>query len=159
LNRFEAGAPAPAADQPPSPSSYADDFALWLRSQAALLRERKLELLDVDNLAEEVEGMARKEHHELRSRLKVILTHLLKCKFQPNHRSHNWLGTLREQRDRVDVLIQDSPSLKRHLGEYADNAYHVAAELAALETGLPLSSFPHENPFSPAQLLDSRFIP
>jgi hypothetical protein len=88
MNRLEPGAPAPAADQPPSLRLYSRDFALWLRAQATLLRERKFDLLDVDNLAEEVEGMARKEHRELRNRLKVILTHLLKCKFQPDQAGH-----------------------------------------------------------------------
>jgi hypothetical protein len=164
MNRLEPGAPAPAADPPPSPAPlhddhYAHDFARWLRAQATLLRERKFDLLDVDNLAEEVEGMARREHRELRNRLKAILTHLLKCKFQPEHRSHNWLGTLLEQRDQVRGLIADSPSLQRHVAAYADDTYRAAAELAALETGLALSSFPQSNPFSPAELLDSNFIP
>jgi hypothetical protein len=159
MNRLESGAPAPTADQPLPLSSYSRDFALWLRAQATLLRERNFELLDVNNLAEEVEGMARKEHHELRHRLKVLLAHLLKCKFQPDHRSRHWLATLREQRSQISELIHYSPSLKPQLTGYADEMYAVAADLAALESGLPLSTFPQSNPFSPTELLDPSFVP
>lgn len=138
---------------------YNEDFDLWLRAQAAFLRERKLDLLDVDNLAEEVEGMAKAQHRELRNRLEVVLIHLLKLKFQPGHRSNNWLGTLGEQRSQLGLLIEDSPSMARHVAAYAERAYRSAVKKAALETGLPDSAFPATNPFTEAQLLDPDFTP
>lgn len=148
----EGGAPSPRPD-------YSHDFALWLQAQATLLRDRKFDLLDVENLAEEVESMARKEHRELRSRLRVVLLHLLKFKFQPSRRSRNWFGTLAEQRDQIAEIIKDSPSLHGHVMEYADAVYSGAARAAALETGLPPSTFPASNPFSQAELLDPDFVP
>jgi ribosomal protein L29 len=133
---------------------YNHDFDLWLRAQAALLRERKLDLVDVDNLAEEVEGMTRAEHRELGSRLEILLIHLLKLKFQPNRRSNSWLGTIREQRRQIGRLLRDSPSMSRRVGEYAEREYPGAVQEAARQTGLPASTFPDSNPFNDQQLLD-----
>ncbi|MFL6673519.1 MAG: DUF29 domain-containing protein [Massilia sp.] len=159
MNRPEPDAVLPSGDDAPLLPGYYDDFTLWLRAQAALLRERKVELLDVENLAEEVEGMARKEHRELSNRLHVVLVHLLKCQVQPSHRSRNWLGTLREQRRQIHKLIKDSPSLRRYVAEYADDVYRDAVSTAALETGLPDAGFPRSNPFSLDQLLDPDYVP
>jgi hypothetical protein len=152
------GAVLPSADNTPSLPEYEGDFALWLQAQAELLRERKFELLDVENLAEEVDSMGKNLHRELKSRLRVLLVHLLKCKFQPGHRSHNWLGTLHEQRNEIALLLEQSPSLERHVAGYAEKEYRRAAAKAALETGLPVSTFPPSNPFSQAELLDNDYI-
>ncbi|TFW31681.1 DUF29 domain-containing protein [Massilia horti] len=155
MNRLDtppAEAIAPAAD-------YSSDFALWLTEQARTMRARRFDLLDIDNLCEEIEGMARKEHRELQSRLEVVLVHLLKCKFQPEQRSSNWVGTLEEQRGQIARILKDSPSLARRVMEYADAEYPRAAVVAARETGLAIATLPGSNPFSQAELLDRDFIP
>ncbi|MFL6673520.1 MAG: DUF29 domain-containing protein [Massilia sp.] len=159
MNRPEPDVVLPFEDQAPLQPEYHDDFALWLRVQAELLLERKFELLDVDKLAEEVDSTGRNLHRELKSRLDVILIHLLKLKFQSDHRSRNWLGSLREQRKQVARLLADSPSLKRHVVEYAEQEYQGAVASAADETGMPASTFPPTNPFSDAQLLDPDYVP
>ena len=40
---------------------YEEDFPLWAERQGALLRARRFEELDLDNLIEEVEALARRE--------------------------------------------------------------------------------------------------
>jgi hypothetical protein len=145
-------------ESPPAPG-YEEDFVLWLFSQAQLLRERKFEALDVDNLIEEIEGMGRSDRRALRHRVSLVLVHLLKCKFQPEQRSRGWLGTLVEQRRRISHLIKDSPSLRRLVAEYAHEEYESAVSQAAKETGLPTSTFPPSSPFSEAELLDPDFLP
>jgi hypothetical protein len=159
MNRIEAGKAALSGGDAPLPPLYDRDFALWLSEQAALLRERKFALLDVGHLAEEVDCMGSSLHRELRSRLKVILIHLLKCRFQPDHRSSSWLETLDEQRDQIAELFAQSPSLKRHAADYADRVYAASARRTARETGLPVSAFPPANPFSEAELLDPDYVP
>jgi hypothetical protein len=151
--------PSPIAGEASALPHYEQDFDLWLRAQARLLRERKFELLDVDNLVEEVESMGGSLHRELKSRLSVILLHLLKLQFQPGHRSNNWLGTLAEQHSEIELLLEQSPSLARHVAEYAQRGYRHAVRKAALETGLAAASFPTTNPYSEAQLLDPDFYP
>nr|WP_245817371.1 DUF29 domain-containing protein [Hydrococcus rivularis] len=78
-------------------SLYDRDFLMWLETTAQLLRQKKFEQLDLDNLIEEIESMARSEKRELYNRLTLLLTHLLKWKYQPDKRSNSWISTIREQ--------------------------------------------------------------
>jgi hypothetical protein len=91
------------------------DFHAWLMAQADKLRSRRLVSLDCDDLAEELEAMARKDRLELRSRLQNLLSHLLKWSCEPSHRSKSWIATINELRDRIHDLLEESPSLKNEL--------------------------------------------
>ena len=44
---------------------YDRDFVLWTEEMARLLRERRFGELDIENLAEEVESMGKRERREL----------------------------------------------------------------------------------------------
>jgi hypothetical protein len=146
-------------DDAPADSGYEDDFAVWIDQQAALLRARRFDLLDVDNLIEEVESMGRSERYELKSRLYRLLIHLLKCQYQPDHKTGSWVGSVREQRARILRRLKDSPSLARRVQEFADDEYRQAAAKAADETHLPRSAFPPANPYTTEQLLDEDYFP
>jgi HPt (histidine-containing phosphotransfer) domain-containing protein len=63
-----------------SESSYQRDAYSWALEQARVLRERAAEL-DWDNLAEEVEDLARRDAHALQSNCEVLSAHLLKLKY------------------------------------------------------------------------------
>ncbi len=65
---------------------YESDFYLWLSTTAQLLRNGNFSDLDLDNLIEEIEGMARKEKQVLKSNLRILLMHLLKWKYQSDKR-------------------------------------------------------------------------
>jgi hypothetical protein len=56
---------------------YDTDFHEWAETQAALLRSRSANALDWDNLAEEIESLARRDRREIRNRLTIICQHLL----------------------------------------------------------------------------------
>lgn len=159
MNQFADSKSLEAAIPLPHEGDYEADFVLWVEHQAALLRENRLDELDREHLIEELEAMSGKDRRELRSRLAVILIHLLKCRFQPERRTSSWVATLGEQRDQVAHLLEQSPSLKASLDQYISDAYRSAVKRAALETALPHSSFPPENPFSLKELLDLDFIP
>ena len=64
-------------------SLYERDLCLWLEQQAALLREGRFGDLDLANLIEEIEAIARKDKKAVKNNLIVLLTHLLKHQFQP----------------------------------------------------------------------------
>ena len=96
---------------------YDSDYALWAVEQAALLRAGRLDRLDRDNLAEEIDDLARSQESEIESRLDVLLMHLLKWQFQPEARSRNWRGSISEQRRRIHRKIKLSPSLRNVPGE------------------------------------------
>ena len=54
---------------------YETDFAQWSAEQSALLREGRLEQLDRENVAEEIESLGVSQQRELFSRYRVLLMH------------------------------------------------------------------------------------
>lgn len=138
---------------------YDEDFALWAEETSRLLRHGRFEELDAENLAEEVEDMARSQNRELFSRLTIILQHLLKWRYQPEKRSGSWNATLVTQRAELEQLFEQSPSMKRNLPGVMARAYRIAAAAGAAETGLPEETFPRDCPYSPEQILDETFLP
>ena len=136
---------------------YEVDFYKWTIEQAKFLREEKWNCLDVPNLLEEIEALGRQERREVKSRLGILLGHLLKWQFQPEARSKSWALTIREQRSEVLELIEESPSLKPYLMEAVKSAYQKGLNLAAKETTLDYEDFPQECPYSLEQILNPDF--
>jgi Domain of unknown function DUF29 len=136
---------------------YDEDFFLWSQEQAALLRDKKFTDLDLDNLAEEIESLGKRDRRELESRLRVLMTHLLKWRYQSAERSGSWRGTITEQRLRIQRLLRDSPSLLAQVQACAHSEYPDARTKALDETGL--LTLPETCPFTAAQILDTAFWP
>lgn len=136
------------------PSLYDRDFLAWTEQQATLLRASRLDQLDRDNLAEELDTMGRSEWGELESRLEVLLMHMLKWDYQPARRSRGWKGTMREQRNAIRRLMRRSPSLKRDLETTIADIYRDAVGRAIDETGLSAATFPDQLPYSVAEVLE-----
>lgn len=144
---------------PRSRTAYDDDMLLWIDGQIQLLVEARYSELDMENLVGELESMKNKELRTLRNRLRVLIMHLLKCEFQKSYPQNKWRSTLVEQRERISDLLRDSPSLRRVLADYVEQNYSAARKMAALETRLPVNTFPAENPYSVEQILDQEFTP
>ncbi len=140
-------------------SLYERDFCLWLKQQAALLREGRFDELDLANLIEEIEAMARHDKKAIKSNLVVLLTHLLKHQFQPEQRSSSWRGSIVEHRQRLRDDFEESPSLRPYAAAVFTRAYADARERASAETGLPLNTFPKSRPYTLEQTLDPKFLP
>ena len=138
------------------PSLYDTDYAAWLEEQVAHLRAGRLRALDVDNVAEELEGLMKKERRQLENRLEVLILHLLKWDHQPDQRSNRWRASVAEQRARIRRLLRDSPSLKPSLEEAARDIYPEAVEQAAIETQLSESAFPSALPYSVEQIFERK---
>jgi hypothetical protein len=138
---------------------YEVDFYGWALKQAQLLRERRLAELDLDNLADEVEGLARNEAKELRSRYEILLQHLLKWEFQPERRSNSWEITIGRERHEIPEHLADNPGLQPKRAELFAKAYPSARYNAAIETKLPLGRFPVQNPYTLDMALDPGFWP
>jgi hypothetical protein len=138
---------------------YEKDFYAWTQEQANLLKTGQWERLDAVNLTEEIEALGRKERQELRNRLGVLLGHLLKWQFQPEKRTNGWLGTIREQRVQIKLLVEDSPSLKPYLEEVFLTAYELGLALAIRETQLGEQRFPEVCPYTLEQALNAEFLP
>lgn len=138
----------------PNPTTYETDFYLWTQQQAALLRQGEFNRveLDLENIAEEIESMGRRERHSIRSYLFNIVMHLLKWRFQPERRGSSWECSIENGRHQIDSLIEDSPSLRPQLEILLNKEYPQARRMAAKETGLPLATFPESCPFTVEQI-------
>ena len=101
---------------------YREDFVLWLAEQAKALRRAGAvrvntpDPIDWDNVAEEIETLGRSERNALRSRVQVIVEHLMKMQCSPAQLLRaDRSETIRAQRTEVDDLLEDSPSLRGEL--------------------------------------------
>jgi hypothetical protein len=139
--------------------NYEQDFYSWLQHNARLLREGRLAEADVENIAEELEGMSRNEKRELLSRLILLIAHLLKWEFQPARRSASRERTIDEQRRQLYLILKDSPSLKYQFEEKIRESYKPAMKSAVKETSMKKTDFPDNCPYTPDQLLDEDFYP
>jgi len=138
---------------------YEHDFYTWALTQVQALRQGLVNELDLENLAEEVEDMARSEVRELDSRLQVLLAHLLKWAYEPEGRSKSWRLTLKEQRLQVRKLLRHNPGLRPKIGEILRDAYEGARVQAAKETPLDESDFPVECPWTFERSIEDGFLP
>jgi Domain of unknown function DUF29 len=138
---------------------YDEDFNGWIEQTVDLLKARRFEELDVDNLIDELESMSKRDKREILSRLKLILMHLLKWQYQPSQRSTSWETTIRNNREEIAQILQDSPSLKNYPALVLAQAYRSARHTAAIETEMPIESFPSECLFAIADILNEAFLP
>ena len=138
---------------------YDQDFNLWLLEQVELLSQKRFDKLDLDNLIEEIDAIARKDKREVKSRLTILLVHLLKYRYQAQKQSRSWLGTTDEQRNELELVFEDSPSLRAYAFSVLESAYAKARKRAAKETSLELKTFPATCPYSLEQVLDEDFFP
>jgi Domain of unknown function DUF29 len=136
---------------------YEQDFYSWIQHHVALLKESRFDDIDVANLIEELEGMAKKDERELISRLIILIAHLLKWQYQPDMQGNSWSSSIIEQRAQILFLLEDVPSLKNKMPQSVLRAYPKAIEIAVRETRL--SNFPQQCPYSDKQLLDEDFYP
>jgi Domain of unknown function DUF29 len=140
-------------------SLYETDYYAWSNQQAALLRAGQLSDADIENIAEEIESMGKSEKRELVSRLRVLLTHLLKWQYQPKRRGVSWEATIVAQRNDIVWHLEDNPSLTAQLSDTIARAYIGAASDATVQTRLSPKNFPKACPWSYEQMISPDFWP
>lgn len=124
------------------PTHYDQDAYAWALEQATLLRGGKLDQLDTEHLAEEIESMGKSERRALVSQLARLLMHLLKWDHQPERRTRSWAVTIQDAQVKVTRLLNENPSLKGALSELMMEAYEDARRAAAIETEIDLDDLP-----------------
>lgn len=134
---------------------YDKDFFKWTKMQANLLKKRKLDSLDIDNLIEEIESLGKSDKRSLRSHIIILLIHLLKKKYQPKGQgnSSSWEASINNSGLEIKLILEDSPSLKRELNSIFQNCYQYAREKAAFETKLAIETLPEECPWKLQEIL------
>jgi hypothetical protein len=96
-----------------SSTLYDTDFAQWAEQTAGLMRAGRLEDVDLEHAAKEIESLRRSERRTLHSQLERVVAHLLKIRYQPEFYAKNsksWDATLRDGRRQVWKTLADSPA-------------------------------------------------
>ena len=142
---------------------YERDYYAWILDQVRALRERRTGEIDWENVAEEIEDLAKSERRALQSQLARLLEHLLKLAyargrmFQENRRG--WELTVAGARDDVNDLLEDSPSLRGKIPELLERAYRRGRLEALRGTALLDEAIPPEPPWSFERAMDNNFLP
>ena len=118
---------------------YGIDTVAWSEQQADLLRrvaagKRPNATPDWSNIAEEIDSLGKTQARELASRIAVILVHLFKLEASSATEPRpGWRATVRRERDEVEQLFADSPSLRSRAPAIIEGKTERArAEAAAL---------------------------
>ncbi|UFP95754.1 DUF29 domain-containing protein [Gloeobacter morelensis] len=140
-------------------TTYAKDFDLWLRQTVRLLRERRWQEIDLEPLIEQIESLGKSERRAIASQLTRLLLHLLKWQYQPRRRSDSWLDSISDARTQIELVTQDSPSLRDYPAEQLEQSYARARQKAATQTAMPLSTFPEQCPYALPLVLEDSWLP
>jgi hypothetical protein len=138
---------------------YETDFNLWIEQTTKQLVNGNLQEIDLKNLIEEIESMGKNNKREIKSRLIKLLMHLLKYKYQPEKQTRSWISTINTQRNEINLVLEDSPSLKLYFKENLSDCYQKARIDASSETKIPLENFPEDCPFTQENILLTGYLP
>jgi Domain of unknown function DUF29 len=145
----------------PTSELYEKDLAFWAERQAALLRAKRFDDLDLENLIEEVEDLSRRERDTVESYVETVLEHLLKLELSKAGRPRRgWLVTVDRQRAKLARKL--TTTLRSHLEAempalYAGLRRPVIRQLE--KDGMRSSSMPSACPYTLDQILDSAWFP
>jgi Domain of unknown function DUF29 len=148
----------------PSPSElYDGDYYAWIQEQVSALRLRRIEEVDWDNVAEEIEDLGKSERWSFQGPLESLTEHLLKLAYTHGMaRARNqrlWEGTAKLARLKIRRRLTESPSLRGKIADLFESAYR-SGRIRALATTKPSeTSLPTDPPWSLEQIMDDSFIP
>jgi len=130
---------------------YDRDLNLWLEEAIAKLKAGDFQNLDVENLIEELEGLAGRDKRELENRLTTLLEHLLKRIYVKSEYDYaGWVRTINRTRMEIYKILRQSPSLKNYANspELFQDAFDDALKLMRSDPDYKSVNFPNKWQFS-----------
>lgn len=97
-------------------SLYEQDFTAWAEQQVEALRRRDIggNALDYENIAEEIEDVAKHVERTCKSYLGTIIEHLLKLQFgEVRYDERGWRSSVMVARDELDSEL--TPTLRKRM--------------------------------------------
>lgn len=137
---------------------YEIDDNLWLEETVKLLKEKKFTELDLENLIEELDSLARRDKLAMASLLEKIIRHLLLIEYwdAEYERSYrHWRSEITSFRGQMNRKM--TTNLYNYVDENLISIYKYARKYVIEKSGLNV--FPVECPYSLPQLLDEDWFP
>ena len=138
---------------------YEIDDSLWLEETIELLKAKKFDALDLDNLIEELEDLGNEKKFRVASLLEQIIRHCLLLQLWTGEREYNqdhW------ELEIVNFQIQLKRGLTTNLRNYLQNEltniYEDAVFFVRKKTKNKVT-FPDTCPYSLEELLDPNWLP
>lgn len=157
-----------ALDRPEADAAeYKEDFYAWTVAQGGRLRRAAAHDitggLDWENLAEEIETLGRSEQNALESAIRRVVEHVLKLEFSPAAEPRRgWEESVEEHRQRIPMVLRNSPSLRRHLPKMLSDAWPPARRAAVRSLKrdrIDPEIIPKTCPYTLDQILDEDWWP
>jgi Domain of unknown function DUF29 len=137
---------------------YEIDEHLWLEETIKILKENRLDNLDIENLIEELESLSKKDKNRVSSFLEQIIRHLLLLQYwtieQEINKNH-WRAEIIGFRTQIKKYL--TTNLHNYLADELNVIYQDALEYVREKTGLSVD-FPQECPYTLEQLLDKKWF-
>lgn len=94
------------------------------------------------------ENMSKQDRREFQNFLILVMTHVLKWKYQPSKRSNSWRKTIRNGRREMQRIFEDTPSVNQ---EYALSIWGACTQ-DAIEDAKDEMNLSRKDIFEPAPL-------
>lgn len=143
----------------PLKSLYEQDEHLWLTETIKLLKENRLERLDIENLIEELEDLGKRDKNRVESFLRQIIIHLLLLQYWTTEYEYNyrhWQGEIATFRVQLNRSL--TTNFKQYLLDNMGDIYQESVFIVTQKTGLNLEIFPPICPYSLEQVLDRSYL-
>ena len=138
---------------------YEIDDSLWLEETIELLKNKRYEALDLENLIEELEDLGNEKKFRVASLLEQIIRHLLMCQYWEAEYERNaghWKAEIVGFRTQLKKRL--TTNFRNYLEKELPVIYQDALAYVRQKTRLQVN-FPQECPYTLAELLDSNWFP
>lgn len=133
---------------------YETDDAQWLSETIELLKQKRLNDLDLPHLIEELEDLGNEKKRAVESLLEQIIRHLLLCQYWTEESERNrghWEAEVIGFRTQLKRRL--TQNLRNHLEQELPNLYQDALVYVQRKTRFKVN-FPEQCPYSLDNLLD-----
>jgi Domain of unknown function DUF29 len=147
----------PATETIDLQSLYEIDEHLWLEKTVQLLKEKRFNDLDLENLIEELDSLGKRDKAKVASLLEQIIRHLLLCQYWEEEKDciNHWEAEIINFRSQIQRLL--TTNLKHHLENELPLIYQSAIRFIRKKTN-NIVNFPDTCPYSLEQILDNDYF-
>lgn len=139
-------------------SLYEIDDSLWLEETIILLKEKRFQDLDLENLIEELESLGKRDKNAVASLLEQIIRHLLLCQYwteEYDNNGNHWQTEIIGFRNQLERLLTNN--LQNYLSSELEKIYRSSLRYVKQKTRFKVD-FPQDCPYSLDQLLDENYF-